>query len=83
MSKEIKQKADDLIYKFIQTLKEGYQDWNFFDGIVEEDAIKCAILHQERLIDVLDKHRRLDNSISIKFELSGQKAILTELKSRL
>lgn len=82
MSKEIKQKADSLVDMFVDLKLKDNKEVFIFP--YPEDAIVVAIKHQERLIEVLDKHRRLrDNHTSINLELLEQKAILTELQSRL
>ena len=86
MSKEIKQKADGLVEMFRPLISGVTTKNGVLEHFEKERTIKsvaAAILHQKRLIEVLDKHKRLDNSISIKLEILGQKAILTELKSRL
>ena len=89
MSKEIKQKADELVEMF-RPLVSGVTTKNgVLEHLEEERTIKIvavAILHQKRLIEELvlnsgyvsDFYRfnYLDN-------IKMQKKILTELKSRL
>ena len=74
MSKEIKQKADELVGLFKPYSKI------FVDCTSTEydESIKCAILHQKRLIEGCSQH-----FWPVTPYLIEQKAILTELKSRL
>ena len=84
MSKEIKQKADELVDLFVDLKLKDNNDIYIIP--YAEDAIIVAIKHQERLIEELvlnnfyvsDFYRfnYLDN-------IKIQKVILTELKSRL
>jgi hypothetical protein len=89
MSKEIKQKADEVVNMFIKYVESeiaGDESFIFDLKTQTDNATQCAILHQERLIEELvlnsgyvsDFYRfnYLDN-------IKIQKAILTELKSRL
>lgn len=71
MSKEIKQKADELVELFVQyTPAEKPFEYEY--------AVKIAILHQKRLIDACRSHFHLGTDY-----LEEQKAILTELQNRL
>lgn len=82
MSKEIKQKADELVSMFWRAKNKNER----FISITQQGALSIAILHQERLIEELVlnsgyvnyfyKFNYLDN-------IKMQKKILTELKSRL
>lgn len=80
MSKEIKQKADELVELFVQyTPAEKPFEYEY--------AVKIAILHQKRLIEVLEKreqvHSLYAHTIGVDKEIEEQKAILTELQNRL
>ena len=93
MSKEIKQKADELVGMF-RPLVSGVTTKNgVLENLEEERTIKTvavAILHQKRLIDELEG-LFIDNNIDVMNEAEiriykkrqEQKAILTELESRL
>lgn len=81
MSKEIKQKADELVGMF-RPLVSGVTTKNgVLEHLEEERTIKTvavAILHQKRLIDACRCHFHRGTDY-----LEEQKAILTELQYRL
>ena len=89
MSKEIKQKADELVEMFgttelmLTTNSRGRLTSPYKSGFLamkakEYEGLKCAILHQKRLIDACRNHFHYGTDY-----LEEQKEILTELKSRL
>ena len=88
MSKEIKQKADELVDLFVDLKLKDNNDIYIIP--YPEDAIIVAIKHQERLIEELES-LFLDNMIDVNNDSEiriykkrqEQKEILTELKSRL
>lgn len=97
MSKEIKQKADDLVGLFsnnqiyliknrLGKLTSPYKSGYLAIKTREYESIKCAILHQERLIEELVLNSGYVSDF-YKFNyldtIKIQKEILTELKSRL
>ena len=86
MSKEIKQKADELVEMF-RPLVSGVTTKNgVLEHLEEERTIKIvavAILHQKRLIEVLEESCSYILDYLLDLRIKQQKAILTELKSRL
>ena len=89
MSKEIKQKADELVQMFaniqIYAIKNSYGKLTspYKSGYLaiktrEYESVKCAILDQKRLIDGCRNHFHYGTDY-----LEEQKEILTELKNRL
>ena len=82
MSKEIKQKADDLVGLFKPYSKIFVDCTN----TQYDDSIKCAILHQKRLIEELEASSKMVQMMWFMIynkNLEEQKEILTELKNRL
>ena len=91
MSKEIKQKADELVQMFIEYVESeiaGDESFIFDLKTQTNNATQCAILHQERLIEDYEETKKWFEesevaSYGIDLVIKIHKQILTELKSRL
>ncbi len=80
---DIKKQADELIKKFKAEI------WHLSEiGDCDEEALECAIIAQERVVNELEtiwgKSSRLSNNFwIIENQIVNARNILTELKNRL